>query len=86
MVKNTKAGLVRQSSNLDEGFVHINEWHEYYGGSPFSRTETIILNSYRSEEPVTSNMDISTGHIVLVSTNKTTPLYGKLTNLKISWN
>ena len=36
---------------------------------PLYRTEVVVLPFSRSEEPVTSNMDISTGHIVLVSTN-----------------
>ena len=66
--------LYRQSSystvDIDDQdrFVHINEWFEHYGGNPCSKTETIYLDNYRSEEPVQSNMDISTGHIVLVST------------------
>ncbi len=64
--------LYRQSSYsavtiADDSFVHINEWFERYGGNPCSRTETIYLDNYRNEEPVQSNMDISTGHIVLVS-------------------
>ena len=50
-----------------ECFIHINDWFQHYGGNPCSKTETIYLNHCRSEEPVTSNMDISTGHIVLVS-------------------
>ena len=51
----------------DDRFIHINDWFEEYGVNPCSKTETIILHSCRSEEPVQSNMDISTGHIVLVS-------------------
>ena len=54
--------------SLDEdAFVHINEWFEHFGVNPCSKTETFYLHSCRSEEPVQSNMDISTGHIVLVS-------------------
>merc|ERR1712038_1740489 len=49
----------------DDRFVHVNSWHEEYNVNPCSKTETILLHSYRSEEPVQSNMDISTGHIVL---------------------
>ena len=50
-----------------DSFVHINSWYEHFeGSSPCSRTETIYLPRSRSEEPVASNMDISTGHIVLV--------------------
>ena len=51
----------------DESFVHINAWHTDVGGNPCSKTETIYLYASRSEEPVVSNMDISTGHIILVS-------------------
>jgi hypothetical protein len=51
----------------DEAFVHVNAWHTNVGGNPCSKTETIYLFASRSEEPVVSNMDISTGHIVLVS-------------------
>lgn len=51
----------------DEDFVHIKDWCCVYDVSPCCRTETIYLPSSRSEEPVASNMDISTGHIVLVS-------------------
>ncbi len=51
----------------DERFVHINTWYDTYGSNPCSKTETIYLSHIRSEEPAVSNMDISTGHIVLVS-------------------
>lgn len=51
----------------EETFVHINEWHEHFNSDPCSRTEVIYLDACRSEEPATTNMDISTGHIVLVS-------------------
>ena len=51
----------------EDRFVHINKWFEDYDTNPCSKTEIIYLTCFRSEEPVTSNMDISTGHIVLVS-------------------
>lgn len=51
----------------DERFVHVNDWFAQYGVNPCSRTETIYCESCRSEEPAQNNMDISTGHIVLVS-------------------
>ena len=56
--------------SLDEDrFTHIKDWFfSEYAVNPCSRTETIYVDSCRSEEPVQSNMDISTGHIVLVST------------------
>ena len=51
----------------DSSFEHIKEWSSNFDVSPCCRTEIIYLPSFRSEEPVASNMDISTGHIVLVS-------------------
>ena len=69
-VETFSRGFKYQDSSADEDrFVHINEWYLQYGCNPCSRTETIYLHCYRSEEPVASNMDISTGHIVLVSTS-----------------
>lgn len=65
--KGHKESISRDVSIDDERFVHINSWYEEFGVNPCSRTETIYVHSFRSEEPVTSNMDISTGHIVLVS-------------------
>lgn len=68
-VEKFSRGFRYQDVNVDmDSFVHINEWYLHYGCDPCSRTETIYLHSFRSEEPVASNMDISTGHIVLVST------------------
>ena len=56
------------SSDDDERFTHVNVWCEMQGANVCSRTETFYLPPFcRSEEPVASNMDISTGHIVLVS-------------------
>ena len=59
----------QEASCESDRFVHINDWFEQYGCNPCSRTETIYLHCFRSEEPVMSTMDISTGHIVLVSTD-----------------
>ena len=56
------------SSDDDERFTHVNIWCDMRGANECSRTETFYLPNFcRSEEPVASNMDISTGHIVLVS-------------------
>jgi len=71
-VENNNNHLMRRNRHLsleedDERFVHVNTWHTDYGGNPCSKTETIYLFAFRSEEPVVTNMDISTGHIVLVS-------------------
>ena len=80
------------SSDDDERFTHVNIWCDMRGANECSRTETFYLPNFcRSEEPVASNMDISTGHIVLVSKfqsrNKLIPCnriflyYGKCTCL-----
>lgn len=51
----------------EDRFVHVNKWFADYDTDPCSKTEVIYLtHCFRSEEPVTTNMDISTGHIVLV--------------------
>lgn len=59
------------SDNSDsylDTFTHIKRWSiDYTNVQPCCSTEKLVFNHYRSEEPVTSNMDISTGHIVLVS-------------------
>ena len=56
------------SSDDAERFTHVNVWCDMQGANACSRTETFYLSPFcRSEEPVASNMDISTGHIVLVS-------------------
>ena len=60
----------RCSASSDDGerFTHVNVWCDMQGANVCSRTETFYLSPFcRSEEPVASNMDISTGHIVLVS-------------------
>ena len=55
-------------STDDDTFLHVKEWYGAFPVNPCSKTETIhVLSSYRSEEPVTTNMDITTGHIILVS-------------------
>ena len=71
-VENNNNHLMRRNRHLsldehDERFMHVNMWHTDYGGNPCSKTETIYVCAFRSEEPVVTNMDISTGHIVLVS-------------------
>ncbi|XP_074659356.1 receptor-type tyrosine-protein phosphatase N2-like [Tubulanus polymorphus] len=55
----------RFSSNCEDNFVHVKEWYRFFHVNPCSKTEIIRLNYCRSEEPVVSNMDITTGHIVL---------------------
>lgn len=67
---NSGLSVINNMSKNDsgcEGFTHIKKRWEYDEGA-FCRTETFVLSASRSEEPVSSNMDISTGHIVLVST------------------
>ena len=71
----------RSLSFDEDAFVHINEWFEHFGVNPCSKTETFYLHSCRSEEPVQSNMDISTGHIVLVSI-KLFYLYNTVSDIK----
>lgn len=61
-------GRKSSMNSCSELFVHVKDYaclcNNVY---PFCKTEVIYLPlSRRSEEPVTSNMDISTGHIVLV--------------------
>ena len=59
---------VENENNYMDVFTHIKRWSiDYTNVQPCCTTEKLVFVNYRSEEPVSSNMDISTGHIVLVS-------------------
>ena len=59
---------VENENNYMDVFTHIKRWSiDYTNVQPCCTTEKLVFVNCRSEEPVSSNMDISTGHIVLVS-------------------
>ena len=63
-----KSSWTENVNNYMDMFTHVKRWSiDYTNVQPCCMTEKLVFIRCRSEEPVASNMDISTGHIVLVS-------------------